>query len=196
MEQQNISDEHLNAFVDNQLESSERIQVFNTIRSNDTLKDRVCELSGLKEMIQHAYKSPPGQKQARLIKSPSWNKQIRAIAACLLLLIGGVTGWYSHTWTITDTNPNIREIVNAQPAIASESVRKVIVHVSNSSPLKLQATLDETESLLQSYRQSNHLIQVEVIANKHGVDLLRANVSNYRFRKNTPTSNLWYAGRL
>ncbi len=183
MEQQNISDEHLNAFIDNQLESSERIQVFDSIRRNDNLKDRVCELSGLKEMMQHAYNSPPGQRQAALVKQSSWSMQLQIIAACLLLLIGGVSGWFSHNWAVNEANPNIRDIVNAtQPAVASGNVRKVIVHVSNSNPLKLQATLDETESLLQSYRQSHHLIQVEVIANKHGVDLLRANVSNYKKR--------------
>lgn len=183
MEQQNISDEHLNAFVDNQLDSSERIQVFESIRRNDALKDRVCELSGLKEMIQHAYKSPPGLTQPTIKKRASWSKPMQAIAACLLLCIGGVSGWFSHTWTISEANPDIRDIVNAPlPTAAAENIRKVIVQVSNSNPYKLEATLDETENLLQSYNQSHHLIQVEVIANKHGVDLLRANVSNYKKR--------------
>ena len=183
MEQHNISDEHLNAFVDNQLDSSERIQVFDSIRCNDDLKDRVCELSGLKEMMQYAYKTPPGQKHTTHIKRSSWSKQFQIIAACLLLLIGGVSGWYSHNWSQPEANPNLVDIVNAtHSAVATENIRKVIVHLSNANPLKLQATLDETESLLQSYKQSHHLIQVEVIANKHGVDLLRANVSNYKKR--------------
>ena len=52
--------------------------------------------------------------------------------------------------------------------------RKVIVHINNSNPPRLRAALDETEALLTNYKSSNQQIEVEVIANKQGVDLLRA----------------------
>jgi len=46
MQNQNISDEYLNSFVDNQLDSAEKIQAFDAINQNETLKERVCELRG------------------------------------------------------------------------------------------------------------------------------------------------------
>jgi len=62
--------------------------------------------------------------------------------------------------------------------------RKIIVQISNSNPAKLNAALDETEGLLDTYRRANQLVQVEVIANKHAVDMLRTNVSAYAARIN------------
>ena len=60
--------------------------------------------------------------------------------------------------------------------------RKIILHISNSNPTRLKAALDETEGLLNNYKRANRNIQVEVIANKQGVDLLRTNFSPYKER--------------
>jgi intracellular sulfur oxidation DsrE/DsrF family protein len=65
--------------------------------------------------------------------------------------------------------------------IGAES-QKFIVHVGSSNPVRLKTALDETESLLDSYRRSNRKLQVEIVANGGGVDLLRADVSPYAKR--------------
>ena len=59
MNNQNISDELLNSFVDNELDPDERGELFNEINRNDALKARVCELRGMKEMVKHAYHRQP-----------------------------------------------------------------------------------------------------------------------------------------
>ena len=183
MPNQIFSDEYLNAFVDNQLDSAEKVQAFETIQHNQAFKDRVCELSGLKEMIQHAYKAPPINKRIPVKSSLPSRMQLQAMAACLLLLLGGVSGWLTHAWSNMDGKREFKNIVQVPQQIESiEHIRKVIVHIGNSNPMKLKAALDETEGLLSAYRQDNRRIEVEVIANKQGVDLLRANLTKHQKR--------------
>ena len=55
-----ISEEFLNAFVDDQLDGTEKSQTFDAIEHDEVLKQRVCELRGLKEQMRHAYEHPPG----------------------------------------------------------------------------------------------------------------------------------------
>jgi intracellular sulfur oxidation DsrE/DsrF family protein len=183
MNDQDISDEFLNSFVDNQLDSAEKTQAFDSISRNDALKNRVCELRGLKVVIQHAYSLPPLLDRTTLSQIRPRTKQFQALAACLLLLIGGISGWMTHSWTGSQNRHEMTAIIQSAPnSDAIADTRKIIVHVSTSNPMKLKTALDETEGLLENYRRANHQIQVELIANKRGVDLLRSDVSAYKGR--------------
>ena len=180
----NISDEFLNSFVDNQLNSSEQIQAYDTIRSNDKLKEKVCELRSLKEAIKFAYSEPPLYSRPTASDgSRNWMPLLRSLAACLLLLVGGMSGWLTHAWANRENEHEISSLVQAVQRIDPiTETRKVIVHISNSKPAKLEAALDETESLLDTYKRSHRNIQVEFIANKRGVDLLRTGMTGYEKR--------------
>lgn len=185
MSNQNISDEYLNSFVDNQLDSAEKIQAFDTIRRDEKLKDRVCELSSLKSMMKHAYNLPPVYMHPPAKHLHTWSRQFQALAACLLLLLGGASGWLTHAWSSRESEHLMSAMLqDTQREAAIADTRKIIVHVSNSNPARLKTALDETENLLDMYKRANHPIQVEVIANKRGVDLLRTDVSAYQARIN------------
>ena len=183
MNTQDISDEFLNSFVDNQLDSDEKTQAFDAISQNDTLKERVCELRGLKELVQHAYSQPPIYTLSTVRQPHPWRKPLQALAACLLLLLGGISGWITHSWTSNQFSHELAAIIQSTPGSnTTTDTRKIIVHLNTSSPMKLKAALDETEGLLENYRRANHQIQIELITNKQGVDLLRSNVSAYKER--------------
>jgi len=184
MDNQYISSEFLNSFIDNQLDSAEKTRAFDAISQNATLKEQVCEMRALKEMVKHAYPITPGYMRSQYKPKRSWLKQFQPLAACLLLFVGGVSGWFTHSWSYQENKQDLsgtHQAAQQGDAVAAES-RKMIVHVSNSNPMKLKAALDETESLLEIYKRANQHIQVEVIANKQGVDLLRSNVTNYKGR--------------
>ena len=183
MHNQNISDEYLNSFIDNQLEPDEKIQAFDAIRQNENMKEKVCEMRGLKEVIQHAYKTPPAYNRPSIEKQRTWSKHAQALAACLLLFLGGVSGWLTHDWSSRERNQEMAALQEtAQLGDNIPVARKVIVHVSQSNPMKLKAALDETEGLLETYLHSNLPIRVELIANKQAVNLLRSKVSVYERR--------------
>jgi len=180
MSNKNISEEYLNSYVDDQLDSSEKIQAFDIIRQNESLKERVCELRGIKEAVQYAYNQPPPYMRPAIKQLRPRTTHFQYLAACLLLCAGGVSGWLMHSWSGSDNGQDVSTIIQAAQRIDTiAETRKVIVHVSNSNPTRVKAALDETESLLESYKHANRQIQVEVIANKRGVDMLRSDVSRY-----------------
>lgn len=201
MSHQDISDEFLNSFVDNQLEPAEKTQAFDTISRDESLKDRVCELRGLKELMLHAYSQPLIDNRSDYRPLHTRTKQYQAIAACLLLLLGGISGWITHSWTSRQNNQEMTALIQSTAGIEKVAdTRKIIVHLSTSNPLKLKAALDETEALLDNYKRANHQIQVELIANQRGVDLLRTNVSTYKNRINSmhdkyPNLNFMVCGK-
>lgn len=204
MNEQNISDEYINSFVDNQLDSMEKINAFDIINQNESLKNKVCELSALKVIVKHAYMQPPEPVRANLNLKRHWAKHFQSLAACLLLLIGGVSGWLGHEWLgkgdVKQQNMASLMLTAQHNNAVVADARKFIVHINNSNLPRLKAALDETEALLSNYKNSNQQIEVEVIANKQGVDLLRANFSPYRQRigmmqANYPNLNFMVCGQ-
>ncbi len=177
---QDVSDEFLNAFVDDQLESAEKSMAFDAINQDEALKARVCDLRGLKEMVQHAYHQPPLGKHSPVKRQRSWLPYFQALAACLMLTVGAAVGWFGHAWSGSDGElETMRLFQVTQGDDFGDEPRKIIVQVSSSNPTRLKSALDETENLLASYRKDNRQLQVELIANGAGAALLRADVSSY-----------------
>lgn len=178
-----ISDEFLNAFVDNQLDEAEKSQAFDAIEHNDALKERVCELRGLKEQLRHAYEHPPVLVKATTKKRRFDAYPLQALAACLLLCIGGASGWFANTWAgMGDENKLTNLLQTVQRNNAGAESQKFIVHVSSSNPARLKTALDATENLLENQQQSSKNIQVEIVTNAGGLDLLRTDASPYAQR--------------
>ena len=185
---QNISDELLNSFVDGELALNETSEIFSAIGQDDSLKERVCELRGLKEMVLHAYHRPPVNRMSPIKKMCSWHiprfQIMPKMATCMLmLLLGWGSGWIMFAGSQSMGDPKLMHLFNAtQSNGISEKSGNFIVHVSNSNPVRLRTALDETENLLKSYKRTNRHVNVEIIANGGGLDLLRSDVSPFAKR--------------
>jgi intracellular sulfur oxidation DsrE/DsrF family protein len=185
MKTQNISDELLNSFIDNQLALDETGEMFSVIGQDDALKERVCELRGLKEMVQHAYHRPPVNTTSPVKKLSAWRiprfQNMPRLATCMLmLLLGWGSGWIMFAGSQSMSDPRLMRLL--ETAQGSGMVAKsgnFIVHVSDSNPVRLKTALDETEDLLKSYKRANRRVKVEIIANGGGLDLLRTDVSPF-----------------
>ena len=51
---------------------------------------------------------------------------------------------------------------------------RVMLHLDSAAPAKMQAVLDQAERLLDEAEQQGRAMQLEVIANSRGLNLLRA----------------------
>ena len=184
----NISDEHLNSFIDNELALDEQSEIFNAIGRDEILKQRVCELRGLKEMVQHAYRQPPEHKRSPIKKIRNWwqpyFQKMPSLAACMLLvLLGWGSGWLMFTEPLTTNTIKTMGLFHAsQVSENTEEPGNIIVHVSNSNPVRLKTALDETENLLAAYKRENRQVRVEIIAASSGMNLLRSDVSPFAQR--------------
>jgi intracellular sulfur oxidation DsrE/DsrF family protein len=182
-EEHKVSDELRNAFVDGELDAAEWARVAQCMERDAALREEVCELRMAKDMVRHAYAEPPARRRAREAAASGW----RSIAAAAVAF--AAAGWFGHAWW------------ERAPALDSASAyalrgdwhtlradwrtldgNRVLVHVSSGAPAALGTALDEVEDLLRSARAGHRRVEVEIVANGTGIDLLRANASPYATR--------------
>lgn len=186
--QNEISDEMLYALIDGELEQNEAEALYGRIAADETLANRVCVLRSMKDMVRVAYNvscKPPLALEEPLKGRRYWES---SIAAALLLTLGLGAGWALHA--------NQNETLNAQAAFDdkgfdNKSVHlagtqadpsKILLHIDSASPEKFSAVLDHAERILTEARQRNGKLQVEVLANSNGLNLLRVGSSPYATR--------------
>lgn len=58
-QEQEYSEEILNAFVDGHLSLEDRIRVYARLQRNESLNRRVCELCTVRDLVRLAYAIPP-----------------------------------------------------------------------------------------------------------------------------------------
>lgn len=176
-----ISDELVNAFVDHQLDEAEKSRLFDLVEQDEELNRRVCECHRLKEMVRHAYGHPPTASR-REVRKHRLAPYFQSLVVGLLLLIGACVGWFAHGQSVPTgyaaNLPGLLQEAKAPVVLGG----KVILHVGSSRPAELRAVLDTTEYLLRTSKRSNQRLQLEVVANGSGLDLLRTGVSPYARR--------------
>lgn len=168
-EARNFSDEHLNAFVDNQLGAQERDEILAAMASDAELGQRLCALRSTKELVRHAYGSVPAARRARRLQLPVWGG---ALAAGVVLMIGVLAGWVGHQVARTGEAPrSLAALFAAEPA-------RILIHLETSQADQMEAALDLAEAYLAKAGNA----QVEIITNHRGLDLLRRDTTPYATR--------------
>lgn len=171
---ENYPDNLLHAFVDGQLQGSSRERLLSAMEDDTHLAERVCALHRTKEWVnlafegvhapQHPLPAPGGS--SRLIR------MFGVAASVLLLTIGFLLGWVSSTSQEPISSVVLRDI--------QAGTHKVVLHIDRSDPSRFTEVLDSAEELLRDYQGQG--VEIDVLANAGGVDLLRADVSPYAER--------------
>ena len=147
-----ISNELLNAYLDNELDSEERAEIMTALENDSALAGRLCELRNIKELTQLAYSSP---KSESMKESPwKFGKQYAhmAVAATLFLAVGALVGWFAHDRaglnSFVTTGQQIVSDARLSTLPADAEQKKVILHIDTAEPEKLTTALDSAEDLL------------------------------------------------
>ena len=183
-----ISDESLNAFVDGELDVAESEALIARMRDDPELAQRVCALRNLQSMVQLAYVEPPAAGNRKPDAVPRRQFMQRCGLACLVLFVGLSSGW-----ALRGLESQSSQSVVALPGLLTGNDRavslaheadpnRVLLHLDNAAPDKMQAVLDQAEHLLDEAQRQGRTMQLEVIANSRGIDLLRAGVSPHAER--------------
>ncbi len=176
------SDEHLNAFIDEQLDNSEKAELLDTLRHDAELSQRVCKLQKLHNLVQLSYQSievPERHRSAN--KTPRPTKAKWVAAASLLLAVGTLTGWFSNEAIHTKSLYDIAEINQSNTAPHRDNWR-LMLHVSTANPNRLNIVLDEAEALLKEYAATSKKLQLEILTNSGGLTLVTNNHKKYNQR--------------
>lgn len=170
-----ISDEMLNAFVDGQLDAGDRALVSARLEGDPQLREDVARLRALKGMLRQAYATEPAPSRRAQRAAPGWG----ALAAASLAF--AFAGWVGHAaW-------NTAPAVDPASAYAlrgdwrdlradwrSLDGARVLVHVSSGSRDALARVLDEVDDLMDEAGAAKRRLEVEIVANGRGLDLLLA----------------------
>jgi len=175
-----VSDELLNAFVDDELDAAEKSRLLDRMVNDASaqLRSRVCQLWHLKELVRNAYPqeealAPLSEKRGAPRGLPL-RRYSQALAAGLVLSMGAAMGWFAHEGKGTPPGLGL--------TAGQMAGGKIILHVAFADSKRFEAALNEAEELSQGRDRSGSPVQVELVANEGGLNLFRADVSPYADR--------------
>ena len=86
MTDNSYTDEQLNLFIDNQLDTAEKDEIRHAILEDATLRERVCQLKAVRELVGYAYENVPMPVSGKAAGNNARGDYIwKGIAAGLLL---------------------------------------------------------------------------------------------------------------
>jgi intracellular sulfur oxidation DsrE/DsrF family protein len=177
-----VSEQQLHAFVDGELDSTEKNRVFELAEHAPDIDTQLCEYRKLKEMLRHAYADPPRPSPARPFGGGKGSMSLRLVAGFVLLVVGALAGWIAHGPIGPDAGGQAGAPAASGPIAAASGVPaqsdRLLLHVASSDPASLEAALDLAERAIGD--GSGRL--VEVVANEGGLDLLRSDVTPFAER--------------
>ena len=182
MDIKDITEDKLNLFIDEQLDSDEMNEIHEALLDNKELREQVCQLKAVRELIGYAYSEVPPSRYEHPDKKRSTILFGRAVAASVTLIVGVVLGWstyeYSPNATMAISAENTFQYV-ANHVKAERGKRKIVLHIDSSDLQVVNAALNEADQLLATYRKANTPIKLDIVTNKAGINILRPGMSPY-----------------
>ena len=192
MSDRQFSEEHLNAFIDGELDALEKNDVFEVLNNDNGLNQQACELRQLGELVRHAYEKPPEIEKYHKSDTSRGGTWGRAAAATLLLGLGTTLGWLGHQ----QSQPHVASDMSAMYwdehnafqntdlslVTSAQRNKKIIVHLNTSSADSFEKALDTAEQLMKTYADGDMGAEIEVVANASAVKMLRTSYSPYANR--------------
>lgn len=173
-------DLEVNAYVDGELTTDERVEMLARMRENPELAREACELNNLKSQLQLAYANPPGLTACNVTRGRSpW---LATAASIMMLAAGLLGGWYIGTAPVSSErfvmlDPTGR---GQAPATADSPETRIVFHLTNPDQAIAGELLDDVEQLLSAYQRDGKPLRVEIVSHGDGIDLLRERLSNHK----------------
>jgi len=177
-----FTEDKLNLFVDEQLDSDEMDEIRKCLFDDKELRERVCQIKAVRELIGYAYSDVPASRVETVSNKRSGSIFTKAIAASITLVVGVVLGWstyqYSPAAIAAISAENTFQYV-ANHVSVDHANRKIVLHIDSGDMKVVNAALNEADHLLATYKKANVPMQLDVITNKGGINMLRPGVSPY-----------------
>lgn len=182
MKSRDISEEKLNLFIDEQLDIDEMNEIRQAVLDDKELRERVCQLNAVRELVGYAYKEVPESPSATRERTKNSAFFSRAMAAAVTLVVGVLLGWATYEYSPTATQEVSAE--NAFKYVANQAnvdhrQRKIILHIDSDDSGVVNYALDEADYLMATYRKANIPVKLDVVTNKTGINMLRPGASPY-----------------
>lgn len=186
--QNQYSNEHINAYIDGELDTDERTRLLFDEQQDAALAKRINDARMLKEKVQLAYSdlsmSDAANKSFSCTAFVSKYKSLVAGFVLLLatsaLLLPGITG--NNEITLA------RQLIKSTPPISANDIEKtigthtkIVVSISQYQPENFHTTINNIEKILQQHR-GDKSFSIELVAHKTGLKLLDSKTSAHAER--------------
>jgi len=184
------SDEILNALVDGEFSSEDRLLTLKSIAASENLSREVCDMYQLKELVNMAYGqgSIPDPKRRPMRKGGRLRGGLMAIAASVVALALG-------TLAVLEVSRE-RSVDPQQLALSSQeqdlaaggeiapvtNVRRVLFHVTDVDLRDAEALFDDIEHMFETAWLNSEELQVQMVLHGTGMDLVRADLAPFPHR--------------
>lgn len=166
-----ISDEQLNALLDNELDAGESEGIFQTLAANPTLQQRYDELRRTKKLLLKAYSEVPQPLERPVFRSPVFGRYRAGFASAALLLLGISVGWTLSLFPYNGAETQIKTI--AEIDVGNLKSANVLLHIGTADEVRVRAALQKAMELLDKSRAENATLHLEIVANAEGLNILR-----------------------
>jgi len=166
-----VSDEKLNAFLDNELDNEECERMLQAIAQDPGLRQRYNEFLQVKEMMVSAYRDVPLPNPEKIAHRRLYNTYFKGMAAALLIFLGILGGVLISKRPPADSGLNFRYI--EQLDVSKIENEKVVLHIGTDDSSRVQAALHSAEDLLKLSRKNHAPLNLEIVANADGLNILR-----------------------
>jgi intracellular sulfur oxidation DsrE/DsrF family protein len=167
------TDEDLHRFIDGELDDASTGRVQAILEEDPSLAVRVCEYRSVDEALRQAFDDvkPP---RKRMPNKPMRLKHRGIAAAAALLPVGFGAGWLVHSALSVPEMDGFLAGGTSVPVPSREHLNTVF-HIDVDEESAMEGVLNRAEAVLTAYADQG--VQVEVVANAGGLNLLRADTS-------------------
>ena len=177
-----ITEDKLNLFIDEQLDTDEMNEIHKALLDDIELREQVRQLKAVRELVGYAYSEVPPSGIENPHQKRTASMVGRAVAASLTLVVGVVLGWSTYEYS-----PNAIQAISAENTFqyvanhvnVEHGKRKIVLHIDSSDLQVVNAALNEADQLLATYRKANTPFELDIITNKAGINILRPGISPY-----------------
>ena len=177
-----FTEDKLNLFIDEQLDSDEMDEIRHAMLDDKELRERVCQLKAVRELVGYAYSEVPRPPNEIQQQKKYHSFFAKSIAASVTLVVGVLLGWSTYEYS-----PNAVQAISAENTFqyvanqvnVDHEQRRIILHIDSGDMKIVNAALNEADQLIATYRKANTPIKLDVITNKAGINMLRPGVSPY-----------------
>jgi uncharacterized protein len=184
------SDEILNAFVDGEFSSEDRLLTLKSIAASENLSREVCDMYQLKELVNMAYGqgSLPDPKRRPMRRGGRLGGGLIAIAASLVALaLGTVAVLEVSRERSVDLRqvallPEERDLAAGGEIAPVDNLRRVLFHVTDVDLRDAEALFDDIEHMFETAWLNGEDLQVQMVLHGTGMDLVRADLAPFPHR--------------
>ena len=176
-----VSEEMLNAFVDNELEGAERDRIISLEASNPDVAKAICELRRLKNLVNAAREDEP-ENISRISLHTPVRFRFAYMAASFLLAVSVVI------FSISDQKmPEVAYVPGSIyqdkgaliEVVSKKKNMNLVLHLKTAGSKQSTEILQLLDSVIQTSQRYNNNLQVEVVVSGPGLHLLQEKASNY-----------------